>query len=142
MHMPLSPLSLLPKLLFSRLLTVMTNFSIRVSHTVLLWFWVMVMMRFLSPAPVFRAFLPPPPLLLFALNLPCSLAALANALLGMVNSDLLLLLQLRPHRPPIFCIAKQITSISLLCTSCSLHFPKLLQIIKDDLKACLVFYHC
>jgi hypothetical protein len=39
--------------------------------------------------PVFLAF--PPPLLLFALNLPCRLAATANALSGMVNSDLLLL---------------------------------------------------
>jgi hypothetical protein len=45
---------------------------------------------FLSRAPVFLAF--PPPLLLFALNLPYRLAAAANALSGMVNSDLLLLL--------------------------------------------------
>jgi hypothetical protein len=41
------------------------------------------------PAPVFLAF--PPPLLLFALILPCRLAAAADALSGMVNSDLLLL---------------------------------------------------
>jgi hypothetical protein len=41
----------------------------------LLWFCVMVMLRFLSCAPVFLAFPLPPPLLLFALNLPCRLAA-------------------------------------------------------------------
>jgi hypothetical protein len=41
---------------------------------------------------VFLAFPPPPPFLLFALNLPCKLAAAADAVLGMVNSDLLLLL--------------------------------------------------
>jgi hypothetical protein len=45
------------------------------------------MLRFLSHAPVFLAF--PPPLLLFALNLPCRLAA--DTLSGMLNSDLLLL---------------------------------------------------
>jgi hypothetical protein len=45
-------------------------------------------------APEFLAFPPPPPLLLFALNLPCRLAATADALSGMVNSDLLLLLLL------------------------------------------------
>jgi hypothetical protein len=50
----------------------------------------MVMLRFLSCAPMFLAFPPPPPLLLITLNLPCRLAA--DALLGMVNSDLLLLL--------------------------------------------------
>jgi hypothetical protein len=54
----------------------------------------MVMLRFLSRAPEFLAFPPPPPLLLFALNLPCRLAAAADALSGMVNSDLLLLLLL------------------------------------------------
>jgi hypothetical protein len=60
----------------------------------LLWFCVMLMLRFLSRTPVFLAFPPPPPLLLFALNLPCRLAAMVDALLGMVNSDLLLLLLL------------------------------------------------
>jgi hypothetical protein len=40
------------------------------SHTVLLCFHVMVMLRFLSRTPVFLAFPPPPPLLLFALDLP------------------------------------------------------------------------
>jgi hypothetical protein len=46
----------------------------------------MVMLRFLSCAPAFLAFAPPPPLLLFALNLlsalnqPRRLAAVANAL--------------------------------------------------------------
>jgi hypothetical protein len=48
------------------------------------------MLRFLSRVLLFLAFPPPPPLLLFALNLPCRLAA--DALLDMVNSDLLLLL--------------------------------------------------
>jgi hypothetical protein len=57
----------------------------------------MAMLRFLFRAPVFLAFPPPPPLLLFALNLPCRLAAAANALLGMVNSELLPLLH--PHPP-------------------------------------------
>jgi hypothetical protein len=58
----------------------------------MLWFCVMVMLRCLSHAQEFLAFPPPHPLLLFALNLPCRLAAVADALLGMVNSDLLLLL--------------------------------------------------
>jgi hypothetical protein len=43
-------------------------------------------------SPVFLAFPPPPPLLLFALKLPCRLAATAGVLSGMVNSYLLLLL--------------------------------------------------
>jgi hypothetical protein len=50
------------------------------------------MLRVLSRTPVFLAFPPPSPLLLLALNLPCRLAAVADALLGMVNSDLPLLL--------------------------------------------------
>jgi hypothetical protein len=40
------------------------EFPLHGSHTVLLWFRIMVMLRFLSRAPVFLAF--PPPLLLFA----------------------------------------------------------------------------
>jgi hypothetical protein len=52
-------------------------------------FRVMVMLRFLSRAPVCLAFPPPP--LLFALNLPCRLEDAADALSGMVNSDWLLL---------------------------------------------------
>jgi hypothetical protein len=86
------PLSLLPMLLLPRLSTVMMKFPCSVSHTVLLWFHVMVMLRVLSRAPVFLAFPPLPPLLLFALNLPCRLAAAADALSGMVNSDFFLLL--------------------------------------------------
>jgi hypothetical protein len=54
--MALSPLSLLPMLLLPRLPTVMTKFSFRVSHTVLLWLCVMIMLRFLSRALVFLAF--------------------------------------------------------------------------------------
>jgi hypothetical protein len=77
-------------LLLPRLPTLMMKFPFRVSHTVLLWFRVMVMLRFLSHAPVFLA----SPLPLFALNLPCRLAAATDALFGMVNSDLLLLLLL------------------------------------------------
>jgi hypothetical protein len=52
----------------------------------------MVMVRVLLCAPVFLAFPPSPPLLLFALNQPCRLAVAADALLGMVNSDVFLLL--------------------------------------------------
>jgi hypothetical protein len=55
---------------------------------------VMVMLRFFSRTPVFLAYPPPPPLLLFALNLHRRLAAAADALSGMVNTDLLLLLVL------------------------------------------------
>jgi hypothetical protein len=54
------------------------------------WFRVIVMLRFLSRTPVFLAF--PPPLLLFSFNLPSWLAAVADALFGMVNSYSLLLL--------------------------------------------------
>jgi hypothetical protein len=50
------------------------------------------MLAFLSGTPVILAF--PPSLLLFALNLPCRLAAVSDALLGMVNSDLILPLPL------------------------------------------------
>jgi hypothetical protein len=44
------------------------------------------------PRPVFLTFPAPPPLLLFALNLPRRMAAAANARSGMINTDLLLLL--------------------------------------------------
>jgi hypothetical protein len=88
MSLPL--LSLLPMLLIPRLLTVMMKFPFRVSHRVLLWFRVMVFLRFLSSAPVFLAFPASPLLLLFAFNLPYRLAGAADALSGMVNSDLLL----------------------------------------------------
>jgi hypothetical protein len=71
--------------------TVMTKFILRSSHRAAL-FCVIVMLRFISGSPVFLASPPPPPLLLFALNLPCRLAAVANALFGMVNSELLRLL--------------------------------------------------
>jgi hypothetical protein len=94
--MALVPLSPLPMLLLPRSPTVMTKFSFRTSHTVLLWFCVIVMLRFLSRALVFLAFPPPPTLILFARNLPCRLAAVADALLGTINSDMLLLL-LRSH---------------------------------------------
>jgi hypothetical protein len=83
-------------LLPPRLPTVMMKFPFHVSNTVLLWFRVMVhvMLRFLSRAPVFLAFPPPPPLIFFALNLPCRLMAAADALSGMVDSDMRLLLLL------------------------------------------------
>jgi hypothetical protein len=91
--MPLPPLSLLPVLQLPCLQTVMMKFPFHVSHTVLLWFRAMGMLRLLS-AP--RSFLPPPPpLLLFALNLPCRLAATADALSGMDLRLLLLLLLCR-----------------------------------------------
>jgi hypothetical protein len=70
---------------------VMIKFPFRVSHTVLLWFRVMVMPRLLSRATLFLTFPPPPPLLFFALDRPCMLAAAADALLGVNNSDLLVL---------------------------------------------------
>jgi hypothetical protein len=81
-------MSILPMLLLPRLPTVMMKFPFRVSHTVLLWFRVMVMLRFLSYAPVSLA-LPPPPLPFYCA--PCSLVA--HALSGMVNSYLLLRFQ-------------------------------------------------
>jgi hypothetical protein len=77
------------------LLTVMMKFLFCVSQTVLLCFCVMVMLQFLSRTQVFLAFPPPPPLLLFALNLPRRLVA--DALSGMVNTDLLLLLRIQPQ---------------------------------------------
>jgi hypothetical protein len=83
------PLSLLSVLLPLRL---MMKFPFSVSHNALLWFRVMVMLRFISLAPVFLALPPPSPLLMFALNMPCGLEAAADALLGTFNSDLLLLL--------------------------------------------------
>jgi hypothetical protein len=86
------PLGLLPVLLLTCLLTVMMKFLFRVSHAVLLWFRVMVMLQFLSRAPAVLAALPPPPLLLFALNVPGRLAAATDVLSGMVNTDFLFLL--------------------------------------------------
>jgi hypothetical protein len=94
--MSLPTLSLLPMLLLPRLPTVMMTFPFHVSHTALLWFLAMMMLRFLSCAPMFLAYYPPPPpLLVFSLNLPCRLAAAADALSGMVVYDLLLLRVLR-----------------------------------------------
>jgi hypothetical protein len=61
------------------------------------------MLRFLSHAPVFLACLPPTPLVLFSLNLPCRLADAADAFSGMANTDvllLLLLLLLQVIKPP------------------------------------------
>jgi hypothetical protein len=79
-------------------------------HRVLLWFRVIVMTRFL-----FRVlcFLIPPPLpaSLFTLALPRRLVAVADALLGMVDIDLLLLL-------PSPCSAcKEVES----CSSCAIY---------------------
>jgi hypothetical protein len=75
--------------------TVMMQFPFRGSHTVtvLLWFRVMVMLRFLSCAQAFLALLLHLSSYCFALNLPRRLAAAADALSGLhVNTDLLLLL--------------------------------------------------
>jgi hypothetical protein len=60
-----------------------------VFHPVLLWFRVIVMMTLLFQALCLIVFLllPVP---LFALDLPCRLVAVADALLGMVTIDLLL----------------------------------------------------
>jgi hypothetical protein len=87
-------LGLLPVLLLLllRLPTVTMKFPSNVSHIVLLWFHVMVILRFLPCDPAFVAFAPPIPFLLFALNLlfainllftlnlPHRLAAAADAL--------------------------------------------------------------
>jgi hypothetical protein len=90
-----TPPSLLPVLLLlSRLPTVRIKFPFHISHIVLLWFHVMVMLRLLTCAPAFLAFAPPRSLLLFALNLPRRLEAAADALTGVVNADLLHLLRL------------------------------------------------
>jgi hypothetical protein len=59
--MSLPPFSFLPMLLLPHLPTVLMKFPLRDSHTVLLWFRVMVMLRFLSRTPVFLAFPPPLP---------------------------------------------------------------------------------
>jgi hypothetical protein len=50
------------------------------------------MLRFLLYTEAFLALAPPLPLILFAVNLPCTLAAAADALLGMLNTDLHLLM--------------------------------------------------
>jgi hypothetical protein len=68
---------------------VVIKFPFRVFQPVLLWFRVIVMMRFLFRVLCFRVPLALP-FPLFALPLPHRLVALASALLGMVNIDLLL----------------------------------------------------
>jgi hypothetical protein len=115
-HFP--PLGLLPLLLLPCLLTEM-KFTFRVSHTVLLWFRVMVMLRFLSRTPVFLAF--PPPLLLITLNLPHRLGAAADALLGMVNTDSFFFFMLHMHIYLYSCsmVCRSICSISSSFPTCS-----------------------
>jgi hypothetical protein len=80
----------------------------------------MVRLRFLSRAQVLLAFPPPHPLPLFALNMPCRLAAVADALLGMVNSDLLLLLLLQTGN--IMYQARTVHNEILTCVRQGLHF--------------------
>jgi hypothetical protein len=72
----------------------MMKFPFHVSHIVLLWFHVMVILRFLPCAPAFLAFAPPLPLLMSALNLPRRLEAMADALSGMANTNSHILLPL------------------------------------------------
>jgi hypothetical protein len=74
-----------------------------------------MMLRFLPCAPAFLACAPPLPLLLFALNLPHRLEAAANALSGMVNTDLLRLL----HGAALDCVCHYacIGSFPELCAS-------------------------
>jgi hypothetical protein len=88
MSHPYGDLLLMPRP--PRLQIVMMKFTFRVFHPVLLWFRVIVMSRFLFRA---QCFLDPPPLPvpLFAPALPRRLMAVTDALLGMVNIDLLLL---------------------------------------------------
>jgi hypothetical protein len=122
---PLSGLLLMLRLARSQ--TVMMKFQSRVSHTKLLWFRVMVMLRFISRSsvsrlssftsgspPIVRPQLAPqagPNALsgmvdtnllillfhvpLFTLALPPRLVAMADAFLGLVNIDLVLLDPLR-----------------------------------------------
>jgi hypothetical protein len=99
-YMSLPPLDLLPVLLPPRLLTVMMKFSFRVSHIVVLWFYVVVMLWFLPCPSLSHIYSSTSPPLVRPLNLPCSLAALADALSGMVNADLLLLFHMLPHVHP------------------------------------------
>jgi hypothetical protein len=75
-------LGLLPVLLLIliRLPTVTMKFPFDASHIVLLWFHVMVILRFLPCNPAFVAFAPPSPFLLFTLNLPHRQATAADAL--------------------------------------------------------------
>jgi hypothetical protein len=86
------PLGLHPVLLLPHLLTVPMTFPFRVSPTALPWFRVLVMLRFLLCTKAFLALAPPLPLLLFAVNLPFMLAAAADALSGVLNTDLHLLM--------------------------------------------------
>jgi hypothetical protein len=86
---PPPPHGLLPVLPLPRLLTVMMKFIFCVPHAVLLCFRVMVMLQFISRAPVL-AFPPPPPLLLLALNIP---RRLCN------NKDILLIVPVSLHLP-------------------------------------------
>jgi hypothetical protein len=73
--MPLPLLGPCMAMVLPRLRTVMMKFPFRVSRIVLLWRRVMVMLRFPSCARIF--FTPLSPLLFFACNLPCRLAATA-----------------------------------------------------------------
>jgi hypothetical protein len=74
------------------------KFPFRTSHTALLWFRVMEMLRHFH-ARVFLVFSPPPPLLLFALNLPLKDSPSGwwprPTFLSMVKYDSLLLLLLQ-----------------------------------------------
>jgi hypothetical protein len=67
--------------------TVIWTFPFCVSHTVLLWFHGMVMLRFVSCAPVFLAFILPPPSPYIVCPQPAPQAA-ADVLSGMVHTDL------------------------------------------------------
>jgi hypothetical protein len=85
---PPPPLSLLPVLRLPQFLTAMMNFLFS-GRTALLSYYGDAAVPL--PRPVFLAFPPPPSLLLLALNLPRRLSAAADALLGMVDTDLHLL---------------------------------------------------
>jgi hypothetical protein len=86
-------LLLWPMLQLPRLLTPIMKFPFCVLYTILLWFRVTMIMRFLSRAQGLLDFTPSLPLPLFVLNLYRRPAAVADALSGMVNMDVLLLTQ-------------------------------------------------
>jgi hypothetical protein len=129
---PRPTLGLEPSRLPPRLQLVMMKFPLHISHIVLLWFRViMVMLRFLSCAQVCIAF---PPLLFFDLNLPCRLVTTADAPLDNVNIDVLLLVHYHMNRTAVTSFICE-----LHCNNLGFHTPSLLhcQESKPALASCI-----